>query len=90
MSGGKNYYTNTKNYSNVVESQLSDLHYNLEDSKLISTQHQGNQNFNIGVFGGIQLFKRLDIEGGLVYNQSNVRFTCIYQNILKQEFTYVE
>ena len=90
ISGGKGYYTNTKNYSNVVESQLSDLHYNLEDSKLISTQHQGNQNFNIGVFGGIQLFKRLDIEVGLVYNHSNVRFTCIYQNILKQEFTYVE
>lgn len=90
LSGGLDHFANERNYSDEVDKQLTLLHYNLENSELLSTQYKGNKQFNIGVNGGVQLFNKLEIEGGLVYHQSNMEFTSIYQNVLKEEYTYIE
>jgi len=88
--GGLDYVVNQRDYTSTVDQQLIDHHYNLDNSKLISSQFKGNKQFNFGVNGGIQLFDKLDIEAGLNYHQSNMEFTSIYQNVFKEEYIYVE
>ncbi|MBD81592.1 MAG: hypothetical protein CL840_21920 [Crocinitomicaceae bacterium] len=90
ISGGMDSYVAQKDFSNTIESHLSLLHYNLENSELISSQVKNREQFNFGINGGVRLFNHLDIEGGLIYHQNSSAFENIYQNLLMEEYTYIE
>lgn len=90
VSGGLNSFASQKNFQPVVEEHISEFHYLLENASLISSSESKRTQFNFGVFGGAQLFDRLDIEGGINYHYSSQEFSSVYSNLYQEEFVYLE
>lgn len=90
ISGGGNQYAVTPDFSPIVSEQISSLYTNIENTERVGMFYNKSLHFNVAAFGGFEVAKGLEIEGGFIYNRSIQEFTSIYKSLERRDFSYVE